>query len=98
MINLMLVGEARSNVHDGDNDLGDGLVLKGISRQSDIGFLTFFEAFGYFSVGENLKSPRVPIWIVCSESHYSVIFSVDSKLVGSQYSKFDLIYYDELSR
>jgi hypothetical protein len=32
MINLMVTGEAKSNVHDGDKDLGDGLVLKGISR------------------------------------------------------------------
>ena len=73
----MLVGKARSNVHDGDKDLGDNFVLKGIDKRSDVGFLTFFEAFGYFSVGENLKTPRVPIWIVCSESHYSCIFSVD---------------------
>jgi len=78
VINLMLIGAAKSNVHDGDRDLGDGFVLKGIEKQSDVGFLTFFEAFGYFSVGKNLKQPRVPIWIVCSESHYSVIFSVDA--------------------
>ena len=77
IINIMLVGKARSNVHDGDKDLGDNFVLKGIDKRSDVGFLTFFEAFGYFSVGENLKTPRVPIWIVCSESHYSCIFSVD---------------------
>jgi len=32
LINLMLVGEARSNVHDGDTDLGEGLILKGINR------------------------------------------------------------------
>lgn len=98
LINLMLVGEARSNVHDGDRDLGDGLVLKGVNKRSDVGFLTFFEAFGYFSVGENLKSPKVPIWIVCSESHYSVMFSVDSKLTTESHQKFDLVYYDELAR
>lgn len=97
LINLMLVGEAKSNVHDGDRDMGDGLVLGGINHQSDVGFLTFFEAFGYFQVGKNLKEPRLPIWIVCSESHYSVIFSVDSKL-GASNQKFDLIYYDELAR
>ena len=78
IINLMLVGQAKSNVHDGDKDLGDNFVLKGIEKQSDVGFLTFFEAFGYFTVGENLKTPRLPIWIVCSESHYSCMFSVDA--------------------
>ena len=73
----MLVGAAKSNVHDGDKDLGDNFILKGVNKRADVGFLTFFEAFGYFTVGENLKTPRVPIWIVCSGSHYSVIFSVD---------------------
>ena len=48
----MLVGEAKSNVHDGDKDLGDNFILKGIEKQSDIGFLTFFEYFEYFTVGQ----------------------------------------------
>ena len=48
LINLMLVGRAASNVHDGDKDMGEDLILKGIHRQSEIGFLTFFEHFGYF--------------------------------------------------
>lgn len=101
IINLMLSGSAKSNVHDGDRDLGDGFVLKGVDKQTDVGFLTFFEHFGYFQVGENMKTPRVPIWIVCSESHYSIMFSVDSSLVSKQKGspdKFDLIYYDELAR
>ena len=98
IINLMLVGQAKSNVHDGDKDLGDNFVLRGISKQADVGFLTFFEAFGYFNVGENYKSPRVPIWIVCSESHYSVLFSVDSNNTKASTQRFDLVYYDELAR
>ena len=53
----MLVGEAKSNVHDGDKDLGEGFILKGINKRSDVGFLTFFEAFWYFTVGENFKTP-----------------------------------------
>lgn len=47
----MVTSKAKSNVHDGDRDLGDGFVLKGIEKQGDVGFLTFFEAFGYFEVG-----------------------------------------------
>jgi|Transcript_7405 hypothetical protein len=80
LINIMLVGRACSNVHDGDKDLGDGMVLKGIPRKSEIGFLTFFEHFGYFEVGEHLKRPTLPIWIVCSESHYSIMFSTNFSL------------------
>ena len=73
----MLVGKACTNVHDGDKDLGDNYILKGIQRQSDIGFLTYFEHFGHFSVGNFLKKPKVPIWIICSESHYSVMFATE---------------------
>ena len=81
LINTMLVGRGASNVHDGDKDLGDGMILKGIQRRSEIGFLTFFEHYGYFTVGQHLKRPNLPIWIVCSESHYSVLFSTDLDLV-----------------
>ena len=96
----MLVGEAKSNVHDGDKDLGDNFILKGIEKQSDIGFLTFFEYFEYFIVGQNLKCPRLPIWIVQSESHYSIFFSVDNNMVKPNpgVQKFDLVYYDELAK
>ena len=76
----MLTGMARSNVHDGERDLGDNFILKGVDKQADVGFLTYFEYYGYFQVGQYLKAPRVPIWIVCSESHYSVIFSVDASI------------------
>ena len=75
LINTMLVGKSATNVHDGDKQMGDDLVLKGIQKRSEIGFLTFYEHYGHFEVGENLKKPILPIWIVCSESHYSILFS-----------------------
>lgn len=40
----------------------------------------------------------MPIWIICSESHYSVLFSTDYHLVNKKQNVFDLIYYDELAR
>ena len=49
-----------------------------------------------------MKRPVLPIWIVCSESHYSVIFSTDLSVATSSSDPsqpaFDLIYYDELAR
>ena len=77
LINTMLVGRSATNVHDGDKEMGEDLVLKGIHRRSEIGFLTFYEHFGHFEVGEYLKKPVLPIWIVCSESHYSILFSTN---------------------
>ena len=44
----MLVGRACSNVFDGDRDLGDNYIIKGVHKESEIGFLTLFEAYGYF--------------------------------------------------
>lgn len=34
-------------------------------------------------VGDYLKTPETPIWVVCSESHYSVIFCADRSIVSS---------------
>ena len=84
LINIILVGKASSNVFNGDKDMGDNFILKGIHKQSEIGFLTLFEAYGYFQVGTYYKNPKVPIWIICSESHYSVIFSTDFALTSSK--------------
>lgn len=99
MVNLMIVGQAKSNLHDGDQDLGDNYILKGIPHRPDIGFLSFFEYFEYFTVGECYKSPKLPIWVVCSESHYSVLFSLDIDAMDVKKGKtFDLVYYDELAR
>ena len=95
----MLVGMARSNVHDGDKDLGDNFILKGIQKQADVGFLTLYEHYGYFQVGKCLKQPKLPIWIICSESHYSILFSVNNNHAGlPQDDQIDLVYYDELAK
>lgn len=98
IVNLMLTGDAHTNVHDGSKTLSEELILKGIHQQSEIGFLTLYEAYGYFEVGKNLKKPKLPIWIVCSESHYSVLFSLDIETTTSLSQKLDLIYYDELAK
>lgn len=43
-----------------------------------------------------MKQPPLPIWIICSESHYSVLFSTE---IDCAFKKsFDLVYYDELAR
>jgi hypothetical protein len=97
MVNLMLVGEARSNVFDGDKDW-DTTTLRGIGRKSDIGFLSLFEHYKYIEVGSHYKDPRYPIWVLCSESHYTVLFGL--KRSPQRYrpgGSFDLYYYDELA-
>jgi hypothetical protein len=96
MVNLLLVGKAVGNVFDGSKDL-DGSTLQGISSQGCIGFLTLFEHYGSMEVGTFLKEPEVSIWVVCSESHFSVLFS-PKQVSTANPGTHDLHYYDGLSK
>lgn len=46
-----------------------------------MGLLTLFEWYKYVEVGDALKSPQLAVWVVCSESHFSVLFSNDPQAV-----------------
>ncbi|KAJ1476240.1 hypothetical protein T484DRAFT_1632872, partial [Baffinella frigidus] len=81
MVNLLLVGRAVPNVFDGVKDL-DGLVLTGIHAQGSVGLVTLFEHYKSMEVGEHLKRPKAPIWVVCSESHFTILFLNDVSQVS----------------
>ncbi|XP_060051782.1 probable ubiquitin carboxyl-terminal hydrolase MINDY-4 isoform X2 [Erinaceus europaeus] len=103
LVNLLLTGRAVSNVFNDTVELnsGDGSVtlLKGITARSDVGFLSLFEHYDVCQVGCFLKTPRFPIWVVCSESHFSVLFSLQPELLRDWRAErfFDLYYYDGLA-
>ncbi|XP_023336532.1 ubiquitin carboxyl-terminal hydrolase MINDY-3 isoform X1 [Eurytemora carolleeae] len=80
LINLLITGSATQNVFDGTRDLC-GMDLTGITEQSQIGFLSFLECLRYLEVGENLKSPKFPVWLLGSETHITVLYSRDLWLV-----------------
>ncbi|CAH9085257.1 unnamed protein product [Cuscuta europaea] len=80
IVNLLLCGKAVANVFDGMMDLGGGMFVKGISNPVEVGFLTLLESLNYCKVGQYLKCPRWPIWVVGSESHYTVLFALDTKV------------------
>eukprot|EP00794_Sanderia_malayensis_P004413 gene4413-5002_t len=104
LVNLCLTGKSVSNVFDGNIELDSGgttkSTLKGIERQSDIGLLSLFEHYGSCTVGDNYKKPKFPIWVVCSESHFSTLFSSNQRLLQNAdvQKRFDLYYYDGLAR
>ncbi|KAI9912730.1 hypothetical protein PsorP6_006125 [Peronosclerospora sorghi] len=78
LVNLLLTGQAVSNVFDGAVPLGEsGLFLRGIPQQARIGYLTHLEALQYCQVGSYYKSPQFPVWVIGSSSHFSVGFSLD---------------------
>ncbi|XP_061180433.1 probable ubiquitin carboxyl-terminal hydrolase MINDY-4 [Saccostrea echinata] len=105
MVNLYLTGKATSNVFNDKIELDSGTgsdvtVLKGITGRSNIGLLSLFEHYKSCQVGTYLKTPKYPIWVVCSESHFSVLFSIKKELVSDWKAerRFDLYYYDGLAR
>lgn len=95
LVNMIITGTAVSNVFDGNRDL-DGHALKGISRRCKLGLLTLFEWYKYVEVGPSLKRPEIPVWVVCSESHFTVLFAQDTRPLRDTLP-FDLFFYDELA-
>lgn len=82
LLNLLLCGEATSNVFDGSIPMGDtGLTLRGVPKRASIGYLTQLEALRYCQVGSFYKTPNWPIWVVGSSSHFTVLFGTDAKMV-----------------
>jgi hypothetical protein len=95
LVNLLLIGKAHSNVFDNIQHLGTGKdkqILKGIPQRSDVGFLSLLEKYDYIKVGENYKSPKYPIFVLYSESHYSLLFAKEAPKDNG----FDLFYFDQL--
>uniref|UniRef100_A0A8C2TE94 Ubiquitin carboxyl-terminal hydrolase MINDY n=1 Tax=Coturnix japonica TaxID=93934 RepID=A0A8C2TE94_COTJA len=103
LVNLLLTGKAVSNVFNDVIELNSGngniTILKGITSRSDIGLLSLFEHYDVCQVGCYLKTPKYPIWLVCSESHFSVLFCLEKDLQGDWKTerRFDLYYYDGLA-
>ncbi|KAJ9579958.1 hypothetical protein L9F63_004341, partial [Diploptera punctata] len=99
LVNLLLTGYAVSNVFDNNLQV-DSCWLRGVNTRADIGFLSLFEHYNSCQVGSYLKTPRYPIWVICSENHFSVLFSCRRELVSDWRAekRFNLYYYDGLAR
>ncbi|KAK3108657.1 hypothetical protein FSP39_012699 [Pinctada imbricata] len=105
MVNLLLTGAAVSNVFNDvieldSGDEQDSTILQGVKGRSAIGLLSLFEHYKSCQVGTYYKTPKYPIWVVCSESHFSVLFSTRRELISDWKAerRFDLYHYDGLAR
>ncbi|CAH4035206.1 unnamed protein product [Pieris brassicae] len=76
-------GRAVAHVWDHDQVVG-GLRLRGIERQNDIGFLTIMEHMQYCTVGSFYKNPKHPVWVLASETHLTVLFSMERRLAAPE--------------
>ena len=84
LMNLLLTGQSVSNVFDNTLSPSGGLTLRGIQSRPVIGYLTQLEALRYCEVGGYYKSPRFPLWVVGSQSHFTVLFGEPNCLKESK--------------
>lgn len=84
LMNLLLTGQAVSNVFDNTLSPSGDMVCRGIQKRPAIGYLTQLEAMRYCEVGGYYKSPQFPIWVVGSTSHFTVLFGEPAALKESQ--------------
>ncbi|KAL3780725.1 hypothetical protein HJC23_001007 [Cyclotella cryptica] len=84
LINLLLTGQAVSNVFDNSMTLSGELTCRGIQQRPAIGYLSQLESLRYCEVGGYFKSPIFPIWVIGSTSHFSVLFGDEACLRESQ--------------
>ncbi|KAL7470200.1 LOW QUALITY PROTEIN: hypothetical protein ACHAXS_010453 [Conticribra weissflogii] len=84
LINLLLTGQAVSNVFDNSMTVSGEFQCRGIQRRPAIGYLSQLESLRYCEVGSFYKTPLLPIWIIGSTSHFSVIFGDDRCLKESK--------------
>ncbi|GKY96672.1 hypothetical protein MPSEU_000626800 [Mayamaea pseudoterrestris] len=84
LMNLLLTGQAVSNVFDNNLSPDKGILCRGIQQQSEIGYLSQLESLRYCQVGSYYKSSRFPIFVVGSTSHFTVLFGDDLALKESE--------------
>ena len=85
LMNLLLTGQATSNVFDNSMVLSEELTCHGIQARSAIGYLSMLESLRYCEVGGYYKNPLFPIWVVGSTSHFSVLFGDEVSFVCVMY-------------
>lgn len=102
LVNLLLCGIAVSNVHDGIIRQGD-IAIKGFESKLEVGFLSYMEHRKLLRVGTFGKGPKLPVWVVNHESHYTTLFMKGDKrseirqaFAQAHQSVFDLFFWDQL--
>lgn len=89
-LNLLIAGQATSTVMDGCQALGEemgGLVIRGVSAQNTVGYLSALEPLRLVTVGRFLKLPRRPIWVLGGQTHFTVLFSLTPRVNEETYAE-----------
>lgn len=99
-INLLIHGRAVSNTFNDIMIVDEKFELRGPNKRNDIGLLSLSEHNKPGEIGSYYKTPVNPIWLVCCNSHYSILFGLRKEILNDwkAESRFDLYYYDALAR
>ncbi|KAG8311339.1 DUF4205 [Homalodisca vitripennis] len=95
----MLTGRATPYLHNGVVYVGDeehyAVPQYGILARSEVGFLLYEEGVEERMPGSRLKTPSLPIWVVCSQGHFGVMFNTNRELLRNYHAerRFELHYY-----
>ena len=74
-----------------------GMMLNGIQSNPEIGYLSLLEHYRYIEVGYRMKAPKLPCWLLSTETHLTVLCSLEKSLcsasasdrVKQTFSKYD---------
>jgi hypothetical protein len=59
----------------------------GILARSEIGLLYYEEGAEERMPGSRLKTPSLPIWVVCSQGHFGVMFNTNRELLRNYHAE-----------
>ncbi|CAF1515026.1 unnamed protein product, partial [Rotaria sordida] len=93
MITLALTGRALHYLHNGiiDVDSNGNLMEKpqyGVKNRSPVGFLycSKYDEDSFWhkqEIGSMLRTPKVPVWLICLNRRYGIIFSTNVNLLNN---------------
>jgi len=81
IVNLILTGQAVPTLHNNDNKTQREVLGPGIRSRSEIGFIPPIENRPI--LGDYLKRPLFPIWVLLGKMHYTLVFGTDMDFLDS---------------
>lgn len=80
LVNLLIIGKATASIHDASNTVACSLLGPGLEQAGQIGFLS--PPNEQAMLGNCMKWPKLPIWVVLGGAHYTVLFSPSRNAQG----------------
>jgi len=75
---IPMISSSSPSPSSSSSSSSDAIKLRGVSRRPIIGFLSHIEAMKYSVVGDYLKTPAMPFWLIQSESHLTLVWAAEA--------------------